>query len=548
MNRRAFLQTGLSATAGLLVGFKLPAQVTNAQAPNAGVTNVAQTKLNAYIHIGTDESVTLMIDKAEMGQGTVTSLSQLLVEELELDWAKFRTEFPPVAREFGFMQGVFGSQSIRVSYVPLRRAGATAREMLIQAAANRWKVDASQCRAEKGAVINTATSARLTYGNLVTDAARLTPPKNVTLKDAKQFKIIGKSPRRLDTPEKVNGRAKFGIDAQVPGMVYAAVARCPVFGGKAASFDDSKAKTLPGYRRTVPISSGVAVVSDNTWSAIQGARALTVKWDEGPNANLTSAAVSKLFAERTLQPGSEARKNGDVASGLSSAAKKVEAVYEVPFLAHATMEPLNATAHVTGTSCDVWASTQGQTSAQAAAMRITGLKAPQVHIHSMFMGGGFGRRSTDDFISEAVELSKAVGAPVKVTWSREDDMRHDIYRPAALARLSAGLDADGWPTAFKATLASPSIMYRMSNGQAPANGMDRTSTEGIHDIEYEIPNILVDYHWTEVGIPVFFWRAVGYTQNTFFMESFVDELAAQSGKDPVEFRRRLLAKSPRLLG
>jgi isoquinoline 1-oxidoreductase beta subunit len=534
MNRRNFLQVGASVSAGLMIGFRLPAETTD-------------NRLNAWVHIGTDDSVTFMIHKAEMGQGTVTSISQLLAEELEVEWARFRTEFPPVDPAFGPMQGVVGSQSIRTSWGPVRQAGATAREMLVTAAAQQWGVDKNQCRAEKGAVVNTANGARLTYGQLATSASALPVPKGVALKDPKLFEIVGKSPKRLDTPDKVTGRTKFGIDARVPGMVYAAVARSPVFGGKVASFDDKKARAIAGVTQTIQISNGVAVIADNSWSAIQGSRALEVKWDEGANAGLNSDGIRKLFSEKTQQPGAVARKTGDAVAGLAGGAKKIEAAYEAPFLAHATMEPLNCTASVTPTSCDIWASTQMQTTVRATGVKITGLKPEDVHVHSMFMGGGFGRRSTADFIGEAVELSKALGKPVKVTWSREDDMHHDVYRPAAFVRFAGAVDADGWPVALTANIASPSIMYTAS-GAPPRNGIDQTSTEGIHDTPYAIPNTQVDYHWTEVGIPVFFWRAVGYTQNTFFMESFIDELAAAGGKDPVEVRRKLLAQSPRALG
>ncbi len=540
VNRRSFLQVSASATAGLLVGFYLPerSKLGAQQTPELA-------KLNAWIHIAPDDSVTFRIHKVEMGQGTVTSLSQLLAEELECDWGKFRTEFPPVERVFGF-QGVVGSQSIRTSWDPLRKAGATAREMLVLAAAQTWGVDKSNCRAESGFVINTSTNAKLSYGKLAGAAAKLPVPTNVALKDPKQFKLIGKSIKRLDTPNKVTGRTQFGIDTRRPGMVYAAIARCPVFGGKAVSFDATKAKAFPGVKQVVQVSRGVAVVADNTWSAIQGTRLLDIKWDEGANANQSSAAISRLFAERAQKPGVEVSKTGDAAAGLASATKKVEAVYEVPFLAHATMEPMNCTADVRADSCDVWASTQMQSMAQAAAAQASGLPPEKVNIHSEFMGGGFGRRGMTDFVSEAVEVSKAIGAPVKVTWSREDDMHHDNYRTASYSRFTAGLDADGWPVAWTNRVVSPSITN--SSGQPPQNGIDRTSTEGSHDMGYGIPNKLVDYHWTEVGIPVTYWRAVGYTQNTFFVESFMDEVATAGGKDPVELRRKLLAQNPRLLG
>src|SRR5580698_2478630 len=349
MNRRGFLQVSASATAGLLVGFYLPERSKlAAQQP------VDLAKLNAWIHIAPDDSVTFRIHKVEMGQGTVTSLSQLLAEELECDWGNFRTEFPPVEKVFGF-QGVVGSQSIRTSWDPLRKAGATAREMLVQAAAQTWGVDKSACRAESGFVINTSTNAKLSYGKLAGAAAKLPVPTNVALKDPKQFKLIGKSMKRLDTANKVTGRTQFGIDTRRPGMMYAAISRCPVFGGKVASFDDTKAKAFPGVKQVVQVSRGVAVVADNTWSAIQATRLLDIKWDEGANAAQSSAAISKLFAERAQKPGVEMSKTGDAAAGLASAAKKVEAVYEVPFLAHATMEPMNCTADVRADSCDVWA-------------------------------------------------------------------------------------------------------------------------------------------------------------------------------------------------
>jgi isoquinoline 1-oxidoreductase beta subunit len=541
MNRRGFLQIGASATAGFLAGFYLPERSRLA----AQTVGEAAPRLNAWIHIAPDDTITFMIHKVEMGQGTVTSLSQLLADELDCDWGKFRTEFPPIDPAFGF-QGVVGSQSIRTSWTPLRKAGAAAREMLVEAAAQNWGVDKSQCRTASGFVVNTSTNARLSYGKLASAAAKLPVPTNVTLKDSSQFRFIGKPIKRLDTFNKVTGRTQFGIDSRRPGMVYAAVARCPVFGGKAASFDATKAKAFSGVKQVVQISRGVAVVADNTWSAIQGVKLLDIKWDEGPNANQNSANISKIFADKAQNPGVEVLRTGDPPKALASAATKVEAVYEVPFLAHATMEPMNCTADVRADGCDVWASMQMQTMSQAAAAQASGLPPEKVHIHSEFMGGGFGRRGMTDFVSEAVELSKAIGAPVKVTWSREDDMRHDNYRTASYSKFAAGLDGDGWPVAWTNRIVSPSITN--TSGQPPRDGIDRTSTEGSHDMGYNIPNKLVDYHWTEVGIPVTYWRAVGYTQNTFFVESFMDEMAVAGGKDPVEFRRKLLAQNPRLLG
>lgn len=530
VNRRSFLRASAATAGGLLVGFYLPER-----SPVAAETAAPSSKLNAFVHVATDDTVTLFIHKAEMGQGTVTSLSMLLAEELECDWKKIRTEFPGVSREYGPSQGVYGSASIRTSWEPLRRAGASAREMLIEAAARKWGVDKPLCRAENSVVVNTATNARLSYGSLAEAASKLPVPASVPLKDPRQFRLIGKPTKRLDTPEKVDGSAVFGIDVRLPGMLYAVIARCPVFGGKVASFDAARAKAVPGVKSVVQVPTGVAVIADNTWSAMQGRRALEIQWTEGAVATVNSPGISRTFAERTQQPGTQARKVGDAETALAGAAKKIEAVYETPYLAHAPMEPLNCVAHVRPNACEVWASTQGQSAALDAAVRITGLKPEDVRVYTKFMGGGFGRRAGADYIGEAVEVSKAAGVPVKLTWSREDDMQQDFYRPASYSRFAAGLDAEGWPVAWTTRIAC-----------APFGGGSRTAVEGVADMLYAIPNILVDYHAVDPGIPVSYWRSVGYSQNTFFTESFVDELAAAGGKDPVELRRRLLAGAPRL--
>ena len=530
IDRRDFLKAGAG---GLLLGFSLPGKKLSAQASAA--------RLNAYIHIGSDDVITLFIHMAEMGQGTVTSLSMLLAEELECDWNKIRTEFPGVDKAFGPLQGVFGSRSIRTSWEPLRKAGASAREMLVSAAAKQWGVDRTQCRAENGSVVNTATNARLTYGTLANAAGQLPVPANVSLKDPKQFRLIGTSPKRLDTPGKVNGRTQFGIDVRIPGMQYAAVTRCPVFGGKVASFDATKAKAVPGVKQVVQISNGVAVIADNTWSAMEGRRALQIQWDEGSNSKATSASIRAMMTNLAEKPGAVARKQGDTDAVLAGAAKKINAVYEVPYLAHAPMEPLNCVAHVRPDGCDVWASTQIQTAAKQVAVEVTGLAPEKVQVHTLYLGGGFGRRGGSDYIGEAVEIAKAVPGPVKLTWSREDDLQHDMYRPASYCRFTGGLDSDGWPVAWFTRIACPPF-------GGVSNGVSRTGVEGIADLVYGIPNILVEYQIAEAGIPVSFWRSVGYSQNTFFAESFIDELALAGGKDPLEVRRRLLAKSPRMLG
>jgi isoquinoline 1-oxidoreductase beta subunit len=546
-SRRAFLKVASAGAAGLVLAFYLPEHAEALAAADAPAVFAP----NAWIRVGADDTVTLIIDKSEMGQGVMTSLSMLLAEELECDWKKIRAEFAPAAKAyfnplFG-AQGTGGSTSVRASWTPLSKAGAAAREMLIAAAAERWGVPASACRAENGTVVHPATNRRLSYGRLAEAAAKLPVPQNVKPKEPKDYRLVGKATKRLDTPEKVDGRARFGIDVREPGILHAVVARCPVFGGKVRSFDATKARAVPGVRHVVQISSGVAVVADNTWSAVQGRDALAIQWDEGPNAALTSAAISKLLAENAARARAAARKEGDVVAALASAAKKIEAVYEVPFLAHATMEPMNCAARVRPGGCDVWAPTQFQTGAQAVAARITGLKPEQVNLYTTFLGGGFGRRSEDDFVSDAVEISKAVAAPVQVTWLREDDIQHDFYRPASYCRFTAGLDAEGWPVAWIHQIACPSILSRRVPG-AVRNGIDGTSLEGAADLPYAIPNLLVAYQLTETGIPVGFWRSVGHTQNSFFSESFIDEVAAAGGKDPYELRRRLLAKSPRHLG
>jgi len=546
VSRRRFLQTGAAGATGLVIGFYLPGRYEALAAPQA-----SPFAPNAWIRVGTNGLVTIVIDKSEMGQGVVTSLAMLAAEELECDWRKIRTEFAPADKAyinplFG-LQGTGGSTSVRGSWEPLLKAGATAREMLIEAAATKWGVEKSECRAEHGVVIHAASKRRLSYGMLADTARQLAPPKNVTLKDPKSYRVVGKAMKRLDTPDKVNGHTQFGMDVRLPGMLHAVVERCPVFGGKVGSFDATKAKAVPGVRQVIQVSNGIGVVADNTWSAMEGRRALEVKWDEGPNASVNSASISKLFAERAGQPGAVARKEGDAATAFSAAAKKIEAVYEVPYLAHATMEPMNCTAHVRADGCDVWVPTQFQTFTQATAARLAGVKPEAVQVHTTFLGGGFGRRSELDFVVDAVELSKAAGAPVQVTYSREDDMQHDYYRPASYCRQAAALDADGWPVAWTNRIVCPSIMSRVFPNFVK-NGVDGTSVEGAADIPYAVPNILVDYQLTETAVPVGFWRSVGHSQNAFFTECFLDEIAAAGGKDPYELRRRLLAKQPRHLG
>ncbi|HTC61889.1 MAG TPA: xanthine dehydrogenase family protein molybdopterin-binding subunit [Candidatus Saccharimonadales bacterium] len=547
MDRRSFLRASATGAAGLLIGFYFH---SDAESLAAAVETKAGAPIvfNAWIHVGLDDNVTILIDKSEMGQSILTGLAMIAADELDCDWKKVRTEFAPADKvyfnpRFG-VQGTGGSSGTPTSWNPLRKASATARAMLLQAAAQKWGVDVSQCRAENSTILHEPTKRRATYGSLAEAAAKLSVPQDVQLKTPDQYKLIGKPTPRLDTPLKVNGSAEYGIDVRLPGMLYAVVARCPVFGGKVASFDATKAKAVPGVKDAIQISSGIAVMADNTWSAMQGRRALEIQWDEGPNAKLTSADISKALEEGAAQPGHAARKEGDVESGLASAATKFVVDYEVPFLAHATMEPMNCTAQVRSDRCDVWSGTQAQTSSQNTAAKITGLDPSAVFIHTTFLGGGFGRRFESDFIGEAVEASKAMNAPVKVTWSREDDMQHDYYRMVSHARCTAGLDAEGWPVVWASHVSSPALMARF--GPLKDN-FDHRSVESLDDVPYTIPNILVDFSLVNTPIPIGFWRSVGASQNGFFLESFADELATAGKKDPYEFRRHLLAKSPRHL-
>ena len=543
-NRRDFLKVSTASAGGLLLSFWLPEKSPlAAQQADSLVANTPLStapRLNAFIRIAPDDTVTFQIHKSEMGQGTVTSLPQLLAEELDCNWNSIRTEFPAVDPEFGPVMGVYGSLSIRTSWQPLRRAGAAAREMLVETAAKQWNTDASRCRTENGFVINSATNARLSYGSLADAASKIPPPSNPTLKDPATFRLIGTSPKRRDTPGKISGKTTFGIDVRRPGMLYATLLRCPVFGGTVTSFDATKAKAVPGVKQVVRISNGVAVVADNTWSAMEGRKVLDVKWDEGPRAVNSTASLRKMFADLATKPGAVARKEGDAPAALTSATKKIEAVYEAPYLAHATMEPLNCVAEVRPDGCDVWASTQIQSAARDIAAMITGLPKEKVRIHTQYLGGGFGRRGGADFIGEGVEIAKAINAPVKLTWTRDDDLQHDTYRPGAYTKFAAALGADGMPVAWTARVACQSF-------QGLRNGVDGAAVEGVADFAYSVPNILIDYHNPDTGIPCSYWRSVGYSQNTFFTESFTDELALASGKDPVEFRRALLQKNPRLL-
>jgi isoquinoline 1-oxidoreductase subunit beta len=545
VTRREFLRTASVVGAGLVIGFHLPV------GGRRGATSPAPFAPNAWLRINPDESVLVVVDRSEMGQGVTTALPMLLAEELEADWSKIKFEFAPADKAyinpmFG-MQGTGGSTSVRAAYTPLRRAGAAAREMLVTAAAETWGVDKTECHAELGAVIHASSKRRLTYGKLTARAATLPVPDGVPLKEPKDWKILGTRVPRLDTPAKVNGSAGFGIDVKVPGLLVGVVARSPVFGGKLKSFDATKAKAVPGVRHVVLVSSGVAVVADGYWPAKKGRDALELTWEEGPTASVSSLTITQLFAQRAEQAGAVARHEGDAQGALPGTASQVDAVYELPFLAHATMEPMNCTAHVRADGVDIWAPTQFQTGAQGVGAAIGGVPADKVKVHTTYLGGGFGRRFELDFIKEALEASKATGAPVKVIWSREDDIQNSLYRPASYHRLQAGLDAGGQPVAWTHRIVAPSIMARVFPDTVK-NGLDEEAVEGAVGMPYTVPNVHVDYVLTDTGIPVGFWRSVNNSFNAFAVETFIDELANAAKKDPYEYRRDLLGKAPRHLG
>jgi isoquinoline 1-oxidoreductase beta subunit len=445
------------------------------------------------------------------------------------------------------MQLTGGSFSVRTSWLRFRQAGAAAKEMLVEAAAREWGVSPETCVAENSTVTHPPTGRRLTYGQLTDKAARLPVPEKPRLKSPKDFRLIGRRVKRLENPPKVDGRAVYGIDVKVPGLLVATVARCPVFGGTVKRFDATQAKAVEGVRHVVQIDAGVAVVADGFWLAKLGRDALPIEWEEGPTATVSSAGITKTFEALTQQPGPVARHEGDAESALAAATKRLDVVYEVPYLAHATMEPMTCTAHVRADGCDIWTGTQWQDGTQNVAAKITGLPAASIRVHTTLLGGGFGRRFEQDFVAEAVAISKAVGAPIKLVWSREDDMQHDFYRPTTFNRLSAGIDADGSLIAWTHRIVSPSIAARAFPALIK-DGIDGTSIEGAANIPYAIPNIHVECTMKETGVPVGFWRSVGSSQNAFITECFLDEVAAAAGKDPYELRRALLVRAPRHKG
>jgi len=545
LSRRGFLRAGATASGALLLSLSLPFASRNGEA--AKVETFAP---NAFIRIGGDGQVVLTMPYVEMGQGTYTSIPMLIAEELEVDLKQVRLEHAPPNEKLYVnpllgVQATGNSNAIRGAWQPLRQAGATARSMLVSAAAKRWKVDPSSCRAQSGEVLHVPTGRSVRYGELAVDAAGMPVPENVPLKRPDEFKLIGTAAKRLDTPAKINGTAVYGIDVRPPGVKIATLAQSPVFGGRVKSVDDAAAKAVKGVRQIVRLDDAVAVVADHMGAAKKGLAALKIEWDDGPHAKLITEEIGRELENATLKSGAVAQTIGDVDKAMASAVAKVEATYQVPFLAHATMEPMNCTVHVRKDGCEVWVGSQALARAQAVAAKTAGLPLDKVVVHNHLIGGGFGRRLEVDGIIRAVEIAKQVDAPVKVVWTREEDIQHDMYRPYWFDRISAGLDENGKPIAWSHRFAGSSVIARWLP-PAFKNGLDPDSTEGAIDLVYDLPNFHVEYVRVEPpGIPTAFWRSVGPSHNVFVTESFVDEMAAAAKQDAVAYRRALLDKSPR---
>jgi isoquinoline 1-oxidoreductase beta subunit len=545
LSRRGFLRTGAAAGGGLVLSLSLP--FTH----NAEAADTDGFAPNAFIRIGSDGRIVLTMPYVEMGQGTYTGIAMLIAEELEVELKQVRLEHaPPDEKLFGNpllggIQATGNSNAIRAAWQPLRQAGAVARTMLVATAAKRWNVDPASCRAQNGEVLHAPTGRRIEYRTLAADAAHMPVPENVPLKRPQDFKLLGTPAKRLDTPAKVNGTAVYGIDVRPPGVKIATLAQSPVFGGRVRSVNDGAAKAVKGVRQIVRLDDAVAVVADHMGAAKKGLAALAIEWDEGPHAKLSTKEIASELERATLNPGAVAQNIGDADAAMAGSATKVEATYEVPFLAHATMEPMNCTVHVRPDGCEVWVGSQVVARAQAAAAKTAGLPLDKVVVHNHLIGGGFGRRLEVDGVIRAVQIAQQVDGPVKVVWTREEDIQHDMYRPYFFDRISAGLDGTGMPVAWSHRFAGSSVISRW----VPPlfnNGLDPDTTEGAIDLVYAVPNLHVEYLRVEPpGIPTAFWRSVGPSHNVFVTESFMDELAAAAKQDPVAYRLALLGKSPR---
>jgi isoquinoline 1-oxidoreductase beta subunit len=551
-SRREFLKTGVALMGGLVIGFYLP--IRGGRAYAAEVPKQVYPP-NAFIRIAPDDSITIVVNKSEMGQGVYTSLPMLIAEELEADWSRISVESSPVAAVYnhtGFgMQLTGGSSSIPSSWEQLRRVGASARILLIRAAAQQWGVPEGECHAENSQVIHAKSEKRTSYGALADAAAKLPLPDNVPLKDPKDFKLIGKPVKRLDTPVKINGSAQFGLDVYLPDMLTVVIARSPVFGGKVKHFDASKTSKYPGVQGVYQVPSGIAVAATGFWAAKTARDLLKIEWNEGPGAALSTPKMRAEYLDLAKKPGAVARKDGDTVQGFKDAHKSVHAEYEVPYLAHAMMEPLNVVVDLKPDHCTIWTGTQAQTLDRAMAATTAGLKPEQVEIHTMYLGGGFGRRANprSDFVQEAVQVAKVIGKPIKVVWTREDDMRGGYYRPMWADRIEAGIAKDGKPLAWKHTIVGQSITAdTLFAPMMIKNDVDVTSVEGASTLPYLIPNLQVELHSPKNAVPVQWWRSVGHSHTAFVVETMMDELAHLAGKDPVAYRLDNLPAASRYRG
>jgi isoquinoline 1-oxidoreductase beta subunit len=546
LTRRGFLQAGAAAGGGLMLSLRLP--FANGEAEAADADSFTP---NAFIRIGGDGQIVLTMPYVEMGQGTYTSIPMLIAEELEVDLKQVQLEHAPPNEKLygnpalGGVQATGGSTAIRASWKPLRQAGAIARTMLVSAAAERWNVDPASCRAQSGEVLHAPTGRSIKYGELAADAARTPVPESVALKRPEDFRLIGTPAKRLDAPAKVNGTAVYGIDVRPPGVKIATLAQSPVFGGRVKSVDDAAAKAVKGVRQIVRLDDAVAVMADHMGAAKKGLAALVIEWDDGPHAKLNTQDIVGELEKATLNSGPVAQHIGNSDEAMARAVTKVEATYQVPFLAHATMEPMNCTVHVRKDSCELWVGTQVAARAQAAAAKTAGLPLERVVVHNHLIGGGFGRRLEIDGVIRAVQIAQRLDGPVKVVWTREEDIQHDMYRPYFLDRISAGLDEKGMPVAWNHRFAGSSVIARWLP-PVFKNGLDPDTTNGAINLIYALPNLHVEYLRVEPpGIPTAFWRSVGPSHNVFVTESFIDELAAAAKQDAVAYRRALLDKSPR---
>jgi isoquinoline 1-oxidoreductase subunit beta len=557
VNRRDFLKAGTAGGVALVIGFSLSAHAFADQAQDQ--EKKPPNPFDAWVRITPDNRVTLILGKSEMGQGIMTALPMILAEELCVDWKQVKVEQAPTNPKI-YEHGTGGSGSVAGSWLPLRRAGAAGREMLITAAAQKWEVPPETCKAENGQLVHGNPKRYLSYGELVESAAKLPIPNlnTVPLKNSDDFTVVGRDTRRFEARDKATGAAKFGIDSRPSGMLFAVVARCPVFGGKLASFDATKAKAVPGVRdvvqfktegRGASITDGIAVLADNSWAAIQGRKALAVKWEEGAAANESTAELHKQFLANAAKPGKVVRNDGDADSVLASNPKKIEAAYELPFAPHVTMEPMNCTVDIRPDSAEAWVPTQAPQWAQGVIAEAAKLPPEKVIVHTTLMGGGFGRRYQADFVMEAAQVAKAVGKPVMILWTREDDMQHDFYRPASYHKLQGALDANGNLAAWKHFQTSTSIAAKWSQKGADDSGLDEFGTGAT--VPYTTPNLRIEYTLAESSVPRAWWRSVEHSSSGFVMESFVDELAAAAGQDPLAFRMKLMGgdrKIPRFGG